>query len=345
MRWGPGDCRPGDMIRVRLGSVYHYGIFVSEDEVIAFGMPPVAEYADDPERFTVCSTGIDTFSCGRIVEVGECDRSEQKLKKDPDEVIRAARARLGGTGYDLIRNNFEHFANECFFGVKKSLQEEEARKKWADRPVCDVYIAEVTDVPEAPGIACSERENEILGCRNGALKAAKYSDWMLLGHAAERSLALDISSLDFRKTAQGKWTCGSFEFSLSHAGEFVAAAVSNRPVGVDMEIVSEFEEKRGKKAADGIRRRFFTSGEKKLYPDDIEGFLCCWTKKEAEFKRRGKGNFHPLLIDTSRADTVRTVIPELKPRMMLSVSSECVSSFRLFISDYTKSGTAGFAEV
>ncbi len=43
MRWEPTACQAGDMVRVRLGSVYHYGIFVSEDEVIQFGLPPTAE--------------------------------------------------------------------------------------------------------------------------------------------------------------------------------------------------------------------------------------------------------------------------------------------------------------
>ena len=43
MKWEYKDCRYGDIIRVKLGSVYHYGIFVSDDEVIAFGLPPTAE--------------------------------------------------------------------------------------------------------------------------------------------------------------------------------------------------------------------------------------------------------------------------------------------------------------
>ena len=43
MRWEPAVCRAGDMVRIRLGSIYHYGILVSEDEVIAFGLPPTAE--------------------------------------------------------------------------------------------------------------------------------------------------------------------------------------------------------------------------------------------------------------------------------------------------------------
>ena len=47
MKWLPGECRPGDMIRVRLGSIYHYGIFVSEDEIVQFGPPPVGAREPD----------------------------------------------------------------------------------------------------------------------------------------------------------------------------------------------------------------------------------------------------------------------------------------------------------
>ncbi|MBQ2427353.1 MAG: hypothetical protein II264_02545 [Ruminococcus sp.] len=41
MKWEPTDCKTGDMVRIRLGSIYHYGVFLSEDEVVQFGYPPI----------------------------------------------------------------------------------------------------------------------------------------------------------------------------------------------------------------------------------------------------------------------------------------------------------------
>ena len=41
-----------------------------------------------------------------------------------------ARSRLGEGGYNILHNNCEHFVNECVFGIKKSEQEEEVRRKW-----------------------------------------------------------------------------------------------------------------------------------------------------------------------------------------------------------------------
>lgn len=120
------------MIRVSIGTVYHYGIFVSENEVIQFGLPPIPENIRDSADIRVISTDIDTFSCGKIVERAVFTFSEKLRKFPAPEIISRARSRLGEGGYSLLHNNCEHFANECVFGVKRSLQEDEARNRWKD---------------------------------------------------------------------------------------------------------------------------------------------------------------------------------------------------------------------
>lgn len=136
MKWEPGVCRPGDMIRVRLGAVYHYGVFVSEDEVIAYGLPPVEQYRDVSDRLKVQATDIDVFACGRIVEIGTPDRSERRKRLPPDRSIAAARARIGEDRYDLLHNNCEHFAHECVFGEHRSTLEDSLRERWRQRGSC-----------------------------------------------------------------------------------------------------------------------------------------------------------------------------------------------------------------
>lgn len=130
MKWAPGECKPADMIRVRTGSVYHFGIFVSEDEVIQFGYPPLPEFADKNSPPVVCTVDIDTFCCGKIVECAELDFAERRKRFPPEKTISLARSRLGEGGYNILHNNCEHFVNECVFGIKKSEQEEEVRRKW-----------------------------------------------------------------------------------------------------------------------------------------------------------------------------------------------------------------------
>ncbi|MBQ7474471.1 MAG: lecithin retinol acyltransferase family protein [Clostridia bacterium] len=307
MKWRPGECRYGDIVRVRIGSIRHYGVFVSEDEIIAFGLPPVPEYRDRPERLTVTATDADTFSCGSIIERAEYTLREKIGKRSPKKTVAAARARLGETGYNIIHNNCEHFVNECAFGVSRCSVEEEARKRWLSRPICDVYLAPIPDDPEYAPVAPPERGEEIASCRSASLKAAKFTDWKLLGEALRRSLGVDISDVRFRKTSQGRWCADGFDFSLSHTGRAVAVAVSNGPVGIDAESVSDFDRKFGGEKAEKLRERFFTEKEKEKYAADPSSFLVCWTRKEAEFKRTGKGSFSPSAVDTTacRAVTYR----------------------------------------
>ena len=120
MKWMPTDAQSGDMVRIQIGTLFHYGVFVSEDEVIQFGWPPVPEYADRNEDIAVCAVDIDAFSCGRIVEVAVLDRKERKTRIPPEQTVKTARARIGTGGYNMIHNNCEHFAYECVFGEKKS---------------------------------------------------------------------------------------------------------------------------------------------------------------------------------------------------------------------------------
>ena len=128
MNWVIKDCFPGDIIRVKLGSVYHYGIFVSYDEVIQFGYPPIEKYQDKEK--VVVSTNIDTFACNQLIEVGSFTFFDHKRRFKSNITVEMARSRLGQGGYDMLENNCEHFAFECYCGRHYSSQEIEMKKKW-----------------------------------------------------------------------------------------------------------------------------------------------------------------------------------------------------------------------
>lgn len=130
MKWAYAECHSGDIIRVKLGSVYHYGIFVSDDEVIAFGLPPTAENLQNQQAITVLSTDIDVFSCGNLIETAQLSLKEKLKRKIPEKTVALARSRIGEGGYNLIHNNCEHFVNEIVFGEKISQQELSVREKW-----------------------------------------------------------------------------------------------------------------------------------------------------------------------------------------------------------------------
>ena len=130
MKFWPSGCERRDMIRVRVGSIWHYGVYVSDDEVIQFGPPPREGTAQHGDTITVCTASIDEFSGGSIVERAQLTILERMRRIPPEKTVAIARSRIGDGGYDLLHNNCEHFAHECVFGVKRSEQEEEARKRW-----------------------------------------------------------------------------------------------------------------------------------------------------------------------------------------------------------------------
>ena len=130
MKWAYTECRFGDIIRIKLGSVYHYGIFVSDNEVIAFGLPPTEENLKNAQEIKVLSTDIDVFSCGNLIETAQLSLKEKLRRASPEKTVSKARARIGEGGYNLIHNNCEHFVNEVVFGEKISEQERSVREKW-----------------------------------------------------------------------------------------------------------------------------------------------------------------------------------------------------------------------
>lgn len=118
MQWQFSSPTPGTPVRVKVSFYYHYGIFVSRDSVIQFGLP------DGPSRpaeeIRVLSTDVYTFLQGGDLEVGFPDRGERKKLRSADQVVATAQSRIGQGGYDLLHNNCEHFMYECLFGEPDS---------------------------------------------------------------------------------------------------------------------------------------------------------------------------------------------------------------------------------
>ena len=127
MRWMEKMPVCGDIIRTKVQFYHHYGIFVSEQEVIQFGMP------DDPfrpaEEIKVLTSDIQGFLRGGELEVGEPEGAECRCLRSPEEIIALARQRLGEGGYDILHNNCEHFVNDCVFGTPTSSFLQDVREK------------------------------------------------------------------------------------------------------------------------------------------------------------------------------------------------------------------------
>ena len=145
-----------------------------------------------------------------------------------------------------------------------------------------------------------ERMTEIQRCKSDKAKREKYWVWVLLEKALKEALNIDIANLKFTKMPSGKWIADGCYFSLSHTDGAMAVAVSESPVGVDIERVREVRRGLGDKILterEMAHQRALGDDEKREY------LLDKWCEKEAIFKA-GEGNaLLPRTIETSEHET------------------------------------------
>lgn len=293
MIWWQSECKYGDMIRISFGNFYHYGIFVSEDEVIQFGLPPVEGlFNRSLDQISVCVTDIDTFSAGKIVEVASVLKGEKPKRLPPAKTVSRARSRIGETGYDILHNNCEHFARYCYLGEKRCEVAEQVVESWKKKCRCDVYFSKIPHDVSVTEVFPPERQREMEGVRNERLRSEKYWSWKTLEYALFRSFGYRMEDLTFSKSKNGKWLCDKCFFSISHSHGYVAVAVSNAEIGIDIENLTSFEEKCGEKAFfDGMKRHLVGRWQSaRATPAEL---LRLWTQKESLFKRSSKSSFRP----------------------------------------------------
>lgn len=105
--------KSGDIIYADRGFYKHYGIFISNEEVIHFNM----DGSGDPH---IISTSIFQFSKYRFIKKCYCIKRVYSRQY----VIERARSQVGSdfSGYSLQNNNCEHFVSWCVSGEKNSIQ-------------------------------------------------------------------------------------------------------------------------------------------------------------------------------------------------------------------------------
>lgn len=169
------------------------------------------------------------------------------------------------------------------------------------------------------------RERELNACLNVNVRQSKYYVFKLLELALTHVYGKSLRQVELNKNAFGKWTCDACELSLSHCADIAVVALSDKPVGVDVELidVARFDER--------LQRRIFTDGEMLLAEQmsskrraDYANRL--WTVKEALFKLDGNKAFNPRLTDAyaCRFNTVR--VADGDKRYYLTTASNSVLS-------------------
>ena len=296
MNWVKKAPSRGDMVRVRIGSIYHFGVCAAEDEIIQFGLAPTVRKDIPDSDIEVISTDVDTFLAGGELEVAEFDAVEKQKHRSADGVAEYARSRLGMRGYSIIYNNCEHFANECVSGERVSSQTDAVRAMFRNMPIVDVYLAELPERDADGDVFCDLRREDIDRASNPRVKREKYFAWKLLEYALSRSFGINIEELDFTRENGGRYVTARAELSISHSKNALAVAVSRAPVGIDIEPAST-------EARDSVAKRFFTQREYNEYQSLPEGgkksfFIKTWTAKEALFKASHTDNLCPSTLET-----------------------------------------------
>ncbi|MED0669612.1 4'-phosphopantetheinyl transferase superfamily protein [Aneurinibacillus aneurinilyticus] len=132
----------------------------------------------------------------------------------------------------------------------------------------------------------------------------------LLGELLVRKYLIQIlnipnEKISFRKNEYGKpFVDFGIHFNISHSGDWVACAISNYPVGIDIERISEIDIK--------IAEQFFHENEyiwllSKEQNSQVASFFELWTIKESYIKAIGKGMhipIHSFWIDKKQIQTV-----------------------------------------
>lgn len=122
--WKLIDLYPGAHIRVKVNNFYHHGIYIGNNEVVQFGLP-FDMYKDNNDIKVIKSPLSDFCAPNDFIEVYCFSRKEKKNKYKDNIIINNALSHLGEGGYNILKNNCEHFVNLCIFGTKTSKQIEE----------------------------------------------------------------------------------------------------------------------------------------------------------------------------------------------------------------------------
>lgn len=139
------------------------------------------------------------------------------------------------------------------------------------------------------------RRQKVLDMRHEqSRRATVLGEWMIKTALAAQS-GLPEEQIVLHRTEAGKPYAQDLAifFNLSHSGEWVALALDDRPIGIDIEILRPLDLKIAKRVCTASDLDFLFRGapifEKTEDPTLLDRFFRIWTAKEAYFKQIGTG--------------------------------------------------------
>lgn len=154
--------------------------------------------------------------------------------------------------------------------------------------------------------------------KNPAARRTSLAALCLLRRAVTERFGCSDYTLDY--TENGQPRLGFCFVSIAHAGDTVACALSERPVGIDIEPMREIKPR--------PRYLLFTAAENAFVNQEparlSERFLWCWTRKEAFVKLHGGVLADAAALDTRSSTPGYTFSTEVSSNTVISLCERTV---------------------
>ena len=234
MKWWPNEPSYGDVVRVKLGSIYHYGIYLSDDKVVQFGLPPQSVKGE--EDLKVLTSSVDDFCLNHIIEVLELDREERKKAYSKVDTATRALNRLGEDGYNIIHNNCEHFVYECLLGYKYSEQEEKLINTWKQMPFINIYLIDIKNVANTT-VQSKDRNKYLSKIKDEKIRNIKAYVWNMMIKCLNHSIPNLKIVIKYHKTY---FTIKDCDVSITYKDDIAFIGISRNSIGLSSQNKEDF---------------------------------------------------------------------------------------------------------
>ncbi len=183
----------------------------------------------------------------------------------------------------------------------------------------DLYIAEMP-AGEIGRVDNETRQRQINEATDERVKRERYYAWRLLEHAVWHSKGKSLADMELTLAPTGRWESPHIFLSIAHSRDLIAVALSNAPIGVDLEPI-------GSPRPERFAERMLNEGELQEYRSTSEGERLAllyrkWTEKESLFKRIGGSSFIPKEIDTALGGVVSYELEMNEDIYFLSIATD-----------------------
>ncbi len=167
-----------------------------------------------------------------------------------------------------------------------------------------------------------QRQERVAKFRNHNDKLRCLFGELLLRYIAAKAIGEPTTQIELAANENGKPYLPAYpnkHITLSHSGFYLAAAIADKPIGIDIEKMETGKELINRK----IAYRFFANSEIKEVKREPKMFYAIWTQKEAYLKMKGTGLCAKLNTVEPSADlSCATFSSNQLPNYTLSVTIE-----------------------